>query len=103
MLTLHGTLDTLLPPATDSDVYTALIEDRGRAALHRYYVIEDGNHVDGLYDAFPDRLRPMLPCFRDALTDLDEWVSHGQPPPASGTVPRPASGDLVNTCSLAQQ
>jgi hypothetical protein len=103
MLTLHGTLDTLLPPATDSDVYTALIEDRGRAALHRYYVIEDGNHVDGLYDAFPDRLRPMLPCFRDALTDLDEWVSHGQPPPASGTVPRPASGDLVNTCSLAQR
>jgi hypothetical protein len=103
MLTLHGTLDTLLPPATDSDVYAELVRDRGRGPLHRYYVVEDGNHVDGLYDAYPDRLRPMLPCFRGALTALDLWVTQGHHPPASGTVPRPSAGDLANTCSLTDR
>jgi hypothetical protein len=103
MLTLHGTLDTLLPPATDSDVYAELVRDRGRGALHRYYVVEDGNHVDGLYDTYPDRLRPILPCFRGALTALDLWVTQGHHPPASGTVPRPPAGDLANTCSLTDR
>ena len=103
MLTLHGTLDTLLPPATDSDVYAELVRDRGRGGLHRYYMVEDGNHVDGLYDVYPDQLRPMLPCFRDALTALDRWVTRGHHPPRSGTVPRPPAGDLANTCSLTDR
>ncbi|HYU84483.1 MAG TPA: tannase/feruloyl esterase family alpha/beta hydrolase [Kribbellaceae bacterium] len=103
LLTLHGTLDSLLPPATDSDVYTQLVRGQGRGGLHRYYVIEDGNHVDGLYDVFPAQLRPVLPCYRDALTVLDRWVSDGERPPASGTVPRPAAGDLANSCSVAQR
>lgn len=97
MLTLHGTLDTLLPPATDSDVYTRLIEAQGRGALHRYYVVEDGNHVDGLYDVLPDVVRPILPCYRDAFAALEAWVDRGTAPPPSRTIPRPA-GDVVNTC-----
>lgn len=99
MLTLHGTLDTLLPPATDSDVYTRLVADAGRAGDHRYYVVEQGNHVDGLYDTFPDRLRPILPCHREAFVALEDWVERGTPPPPSGTIPRP-DGDVVNACAL---
>jgi len=97
MLTLHGTKDSLLPRATDSDVYTRLIADQGRASLHRYYVVADGNHVDGLYDAFPSVVRPILPCYRDAFEALEAWVDRGTAPPPSGTIPRPA-GDVVNTC-----
>ena len=100
LLTLQGTLDTLLPPRTDSDVYQRLVAAAGRSRLHRYYVIEDGNHVDGLYDAFPSLLRPILPCYRDAFADLEAWVERGTPPPPSRTVPRPAGGDVVNNCSL---
>jgi len=100
MLTLHGTLDTLLPPSTDSDVYHTLIGQRGRGGLHRYYRIEDGNHVDGLYSSFADRLRPMLPCYRTAFTELVAWVEHGEPPVPSGLVSRPVTGDLVNGCAL---
>jgi hypothetical protein len=100
LLTLHGTLDALLPPATDSDVYTRLVGQAGRQAMHRYYVVEDGNHVDGLYDAFPDLLRPLLPCYRDAFGALEAWVDGGVPAPASHRVDRPASGDVVNTCSV---
>jgi predicted esterase len=101
MITLHGTLDALLPIARDSDVYAAMIKRQGRGALHRYYRIEDGNHTDGLYDAFPDRLRPLLPCYRSAFTALEAWTTRGVRPPESATLPRPAGGDLANTCSLS--
>lgn len=99
LLTLHGSLDALLPPATNAEVYTELVSDAGRANRHRYYVVEQGNHVDGLYDAFPDRLRPILPCYREAFVALEGWVERGSQPPPSGTIPRPA-GDVVNECAL---
>ncbi|WP_214416966.1 tannase/feruloyl esterase family alpha/beta hydrolase [Sphaerisporangium fuscum] len=100
LITLHGTLDTLLPIGEDSDVYDKLIRSRGRDRLHRYYRVEGGNHVDGLYDAHPDLLRPILPCFRSAFTALESWTTRGEAPPADATLPRPATGDLANTCSL---
>ena len=39
---------------------------RGRAAARctATTAIEDGNHVDGRYDAYPGALRPILPCYR---------------------------------------
>jgi hypothetical protein len=100
MLTVHGDLDALLPIATDSDVYDELVEDARRGRFHRYYVVADGTHTDGLYDAYPDRLRPLLPCARSAFTALEEWVDEHVRPPADGFHPRPAEGDLVNTCKL---
>lgn len=103
MITLHGTLDTLLPPATDSDVYTDLIADRGRGEQHRYYVVDQGTHVDSLHDVYPDRVRPMLPCMRDAFTALEAWTATRPadrvPPPPSGLVPR-GTGDVANSCAL---
>src|SRR5215218_10664194 len=100
LLTLHGTLDTLLPIRLDSDVYARKVAATGAGALHRYYVIEAGNHVDGRYDAFPDRLRPMLPCHRTAFAALERWVEQGAAPPDSQFVPK-GGGDVVNTCGLA--
>lgn len=100
LLTLHGDLDALLPIATDSDVYAELIRDAGRGRLHRYYVVTDGTHVDSLYDVYPDRLRPILPCYRTAFDALVAWVETGQQPPASTTIARPADGDLVNSCEF---
>jgi hypothetical protein len=100
LLTVHGTLDTLLPPATSSDAYDDLVERAGRDARHRYYLVEDGTHVDGLYPAYPDRLRPLLPCARTAFTALTRWVERGQRPPADGFYARPVTGDLLGTCDL---
>ncbi len=104
MLTLHGDLDTLLPPATDSDVYADMIVDRGRGELHRYYTITGGNHVDSLADVYPSSLRPILPCYRDAFTALEAWVEDEVEPPASGLV-RFDSGapDVANSCSVADR
>ena len=100
LITLHGTLDCLLPIGLHSDAYADLIAAAGRAASHRYYVVEDGNHVDGLYDLFPDRLRPMLPCYRAAFEALEAWVEQGLEPPPSGLLPRPSADNVVNACSL---
>ena len=65
-------------------------------------MIEDGNHVDSLYDEFPTQLRPILPCYRAAFVALESWVESkgARKPPESGFVPRPTSGDIVNSCSL---
>jgi hypothetical protein len=106
LLTLHGTLDSLLPISTDSDVYAQMIAERHRDRLHRYYRIEGGNHVDSLVALDPAHLRPMLPCFRTAFDALVGWVEAGQQPPASATVPRPAGNGatdpaLLDSCALA--
>ncbi|MEU5216770.1 tannase/feruloyl esterase family alpha/beta hydrolase [Streptomyces sp. NPDC020807] len=102
LITLHGDLDTLLPISTDSDVYARMIDARGRGGLHRYYTVQDGTHTDGLYDSYPDELRPILPCYRSAFDALTGWVEDGTRPPADRTVARPAEGDLANSCDLAE-
>jgi len=91
LITLHGTLDTLLPISRDSDVYDRMITAAGRAGLHRYYRIEGGNHVDGLVDVYPQALRPMAPCFRTAFTAMADWL-RGVRPPASATIAPSAAG-----------
>ncbi|HEY0688559.1 MAG TPA: hypothetical protein VGD71_05905 [Kribbella sp.] len=105
LLTLHGTLDSLLPSSTHSDVYAQMIADAQRDGLHRYCRIEGGNHVDSLMGLDPQHLRPMLPCFRAAFDALTAWVEDGREPPASTTLPRPTGNGasdqaLLNTCSL---
>ncbi|WP_329126639.1 tannase/feruloyl esterase family alpha/beta hydrolase [Streptomyces sp. NBC_01465] len=101
LITLHGTLDSLLPIATDSDVYERMVTRKGRDRIHRYYTVEAGTHTDGLYDTYPDRLRPVLPCYRSAFTALTAWVEDGTAPPADRTIARPAEGDVVNSCALS--
>ena len=76
-----------------------LVDAQGAGKRHRYYRIADGTHTDGLYAAFPDRLRPLLPCARSAFDALTGWVERGVEPPPDATYPRP-SGDVVNTCTL---
>ncbi|MGW0551455.1 tannase/feruloyl esterase family alpha/beta hydrolase [Streptomyces altiplanensis] len=100
LITLHGDLDTLLPIATGSDVYERMVTGQGRSRLHRYYTVEGGTHVDSLYDTYPERLRPVLPCYRSAFTALAAWVEDGSAPPADRTIARPAGGDVVNSCAL---
>ncbi|MDC2959930.1 tannase/feruloyl esterase family alpha/beta hydrolase [Streptomyces gilvifuscus] len=101
LITLHGDLDALLPKAADSDVYERMVGASGRGPLHRYYTIQGGTHVDGLYDTYPDRLRPILPCYRSAFDTLVSWVEKGVRPPADHTVARPSGGDVVGSCALA--
>lgn len=103
LITLHGTLDVLLPIGRDSDVYARMVRDAGRGGLFRYYRVEGGTHVDSLYDAFPDHLRPLTPCHRSAFTSLEVWIGQGRQPAPSHTVARPAAAGpstLLTGCPL---
>jgi hypothetical protein len=103
LITLHGTLDVLLPITQDSDVYARMVRQAGRGRLHRYYRIEGGTHTEALVDAYPERLRPLTPCHRTAFTALENWLTPGYRPPASRTVPMPEQADaaaLLNACPL---
>jgi predicted esterase len=103
LITLHGTLDALLPITKTSDVYAKLIDDAGKTHLHRYYTIEGGNHTDSYYD-YPelrDKLRPILPCYRAAFEELEKWVEkRNYQPPQTHTVPKLEGEDVINSCSL---
>ena len=110
LITLHGDQDSLLPIATDSDIYAQLVARAKKSRLYRYYVVQGGNHVDPLYDdhagvdTYGDTvLRPMLPCVRAAIDALALWVEGGVQPPDSHTIPRPQGAtpdQLANVCSL---
>jgi hypothetical protein len=102
MITLHGTIDALLPIATDSDVYRRRIRAHDRGGLHRYFRIVGGTHVDGLTTEYGDRVRPILPCARRAFVRMVDWVEDDRRPPANRTVPRARpSYDETNRCSLS--
>ncbi|MEU4193383.1 tannase/feruloyl esterase family alpha/beta hydrolase [Kribbella sp. NPDC026611] len=64
LTTIHGTYDSLLPITQDSDVYAMMAHHTG---LHTYQRVEGGNHVDGLVDAYPDRLVALVPVFQRAI------------------------------------
>ncbi|GLY72728.1 tannase/feruloyl esterase family alpha/beta hydrolase [Actinoallomurus iriomotensis] len=103
MITVQGTLDSLLPIRVHGDRYDAMVRSRGAGALHRYYRIEGASHLDIEYDMFPDRMRPLLPCMRTAFEALERWTAPGggHAPPPSATIPRQTSGDVANTCSIS--
>src|SRR5712691_1476644 len=110
LITLHGDNDSLLPIATDSDLYSQLVARARKSQRYRYYVVQGGNHVDPQFDDhygvddYGNKIsRPMLPCVRAAIDALALWVERGISPPPSHTIPRPAgasASDLANLCSL---
>jgi hypothetical protein len=103
LITVQGTLDTLLPPALHSDEYARLVDAQGRGDLHRYWVVEGATHVDGFQPFYGDLVRPLLPCYRAAFEAVEAWVGpkgkarKGTAPGPDRFVPRRASDEL-NRC-----
>jgi hypothetical protein len=85
LITLHGTLDSLLPISQSSDAYAQMIRVAHRDPLFRYYRIENGNHIDSLVDTYPTQLRPIAPCFQSALDVLSEWLRGHSPGPSAAS------------------
>ncbi len=102
-ITVHGTLDALLPIAADSDVYAEMVRAQGQDDTYRYYVVERGEHVDPSADDHPETFRPILPCFWEAIDALDAWAVEGTDAPPSGFIPYDAAAtpaERANTCAL---
>jgi hypothetical protein len=73
LITLHGTLDALLPITESSDVYASMVQAQGRSHLHHYVRVEGANHADGLVDAYPTLLEPLAPHFHEAIISAENW------------------------------
>jgi hypothetical protein len=99
LITIHGTLDVLIPISSGSDTYATMVKRSGNSNNHRYYRIEAGTHTDGLIALQPTLIRPMLPCFHAAFDTVVRWTQHRIAPAPNRTVPRPAI-DTSNTCKL---
>ena len=84
----------------------------GKGGMHRYYKIENGNHVDSYFDRYrkePTYVRPILPCYWAAFGELEEWVENkgeDPQPPGNRTVPHPTPEGTVedaNSCRISQE
>lgn len=89
LVTIHGTLDVLIPISRGSDTYATMVKRSGRGTNHRYYRIDGGTHTDGLAALQPALVRPMLPCFHAAFDTIELWTRHHIAPPQNHTIPRP--------------
>jgi hypothetical protein len=92
LITVHGTLDALLPIASHARDYRAKVEAEGFGENHRVYEIQNGNHLDSFVGAAPlaqlPSLELILPHFHEAFMRLEQWVELGTPAPPHQCVPR---------------
>ena len=102
MLTLHGTLDALLPIRTDSDVYTRMIRDAGRGAPAPL-LRDRGRQPRRLaLRPLPRRAAPDPALLPHRVRRLrGDGSSAAQAPPPSQTVARTAGGDVANALPAA--
>lgn len=95
LISLAGAWDVQINPRYNAVGYDEMIKERGKGAMHRLYMIEHANHVDGIvgHPKFdPDKLlQPILPYYHQAFDLLVDWVENGNPPPDSKTIGLPAS------------
>jgi hypothetical protein len=101
LITVAGTLDSLIPLKGNARVYRDMVESSGSAGSYRLYEIQNGNHIDGVQAKLPDIVL-MMPHAQHAFDLLEEWVEHGNAAPASQCVPKGSqiSGSFAETsCS----
>jgi pimeloyl-ACP methyl ester carboxylesterase len=90
MLTIHGTMDALLPIKRHARPYRDAVVEAGKGGMHRLYEVQNGNHIERFgQSAFNFRQLELLqPHAHNAFGMLVDWVEGGKAPPPSQCVPR---------------
>jgi pimeloyl-ACP methyl ester carboxylesterase len=91
LITVHGTMDALLPLKRHARTFRDAVVGAGRSELHRLYEIQNGNHIEKYRQAccggFKE-LRYLQPHAHRAFDLVAAWVEGGVAPPPSQCVPR---------------
>jgi hypothetical protein len=89
LITLHGTMDVTNIVVYSRAFRQAVVEE-GRARMHRYYEIQNGEHQDRSRQAPFNftQLEFMQPQSHAAFRKLVDWVERGVSAPAGQCVPR---------------
>ncbi|OLA96742.1 MAG: hypothetical protein AUH20_02860 [Candidatus Rokubacteria bacterium 13_2_20CM_69_15_2] len=103
LVTLQGTMDALLPIKRHGRPFRDAVVGAGRAALHRYYEIQNGNHIERYRQSCCNftQLEFIQPHAHRAFQLLVDWVERGVLPPPSQCVPR--GGTIVANPGAAGQ
>ena len=92
LISVHGTLDALIPLKGHARPYKAMVEAAGHGQNHRLYEVQNGNHLDSLMGAAVGKQLPNLeliqPHAQRAFDLLEDWVERGIAPPPSQCVRR---------------
>ena len=101
LITLQGTMDTLLPIVHHGRAFRAAVVTAGRASLHRYYEVQNGNHIERYRQTCCNfvQLEFIQPHAHRAFQLLLDWVERGVSPPASQCIPR--GGAIVSDPAAA--
>ena len=103
LVTLQGTMDALLPIKRHGRPFRDAVVGAGRAALHRYYEIQNGNHIERYRQSCCNftQLEFIQPHAHRVFQLLVDWVERGVLPPPSQCVPR--GGTIVPNPGAAGQ
>jgi alpha-beta hydrolase superfamily lysophospholipase len=79
LLTIHGTMDALLPITRHARPFRDAVVENGKRGLHRLYEVQNGNHIERFgQSSFNFRQLELLqPHAHDAFQRLVGWVERG--------------------------
>ena len=99
LISVHGTLDALIPLIGHARAYKDMVERAGYSQNYRLYEVQNGNHLDSLMGATVGKQLPNLeliqPHAHQAFDLLEDWVERRIEPPRSQCVQR--GGKIVDT------
>ena len=90
LITVHGTMDALLPIGRHARPFRDGVVAAGKADLHRLYEVQNGNHIERYRQSCCNftQLEFLQPHVHDAFNRLAGWIERGVAPPASQCIPR---------------
>jgi alpha-beta hydrolase superfamily lysophospholipase len=101
LITLQGTMDTLLPIVRHARPFRDAVSAAGKAELHRLYEVQNGNHIERYRQGCCNftQLEFIQPHAHEAFRRLTGWVESGITPPRSQCIPR--GGAVVDNPALS--
>jgi hypothetical protein len=101
LITIHGTMDALLPIKRHARPFRDAVLAAGKADLHRLYEVQNGNHIERYRQSCCNftQLEFLQPHAHEAFNRLVTWIEKGIAPPASQCIPR--GGAIVDNPAVS--